>query len=182
MGITEKEMAACVFGVNQFKHNIYGTHFKLISDHKPLKYLMSIKDVTGKLARWSIFLSQFDFELLHREGKSHCNTDFCSRPILLSNSLHDDEHKSQDPFNNGALMYYLEYKKFKRGTARRQINKVTKLAEIYKLENRILSKIKNDKLLIVPKPSERVELIDKYHAARAHFGIESTANRLKERF
>jgi hypothetical protein len=79
-------------------------------------------------------------------------------------------------------MYFLEYRKFKRGTARRQINKITKLAELYKLENGILSKIKNDKLLIVPKPSERVELIDKYHATSAHFGIESTANRLKEKF
>ena len=79
MGISEKEMAACVFGVREFRHYIFGTHFKLITDHNALKYLMSIKDPTGKLARWSIFLSQFDFEISYKKGSTHSNADYLSR-------------------------------------------------------------------------------------------------------
>ena len=46
-----------------------------------MKKLESIRDSTGRLARWSIYLQAYDFEILHRAGKLHCNADALSRPV-----------------------------------------------------------------------------------------------------
>ena len=51
MGISEKEMAAVVYGVREFRHVLIGRHFKIVTDHSALTYLFSIKEPTGKLAR-----------------------------------------------------------------------------------------------------------------------------------
>ena len=38
---TEKESLACIFGVKRFHSYIFGRHFKLITDHKPLITLLN---------------------------------------------------------------------------------------------------------------------------------------------
>ena len=35
---------------------------------------MTIEDVTGRLARWSLFMQQFDFDIKHRPGGMVENT------------------------------------------------------------------------------------------------------------
>jgi len=40
---------------------------------------MNIKDATGRLARWSLLLQQYDFEIVYRPGKEHGNADSLSR-------------------------------------------------------------------------------------------------------
>lgn len=41
---------------------------------------------------------------------------------------------------------------------------------------------KNDKWLIVPRPEERMKLVDKFHAMSAHFGVDSTYNIIREEY
>ena len=40
---------------------------------------MNIKEPTGWLARWSLAIQQYDFEILHRAGRLHDNADALSR-------------------------------------------------------------------------------------------------------
>jgi hypothetical protein len=40
----------------------------LESDHQPLKWILTNTKLTGKLARWALMLSEFDFEVVHRPG------------------------------------------------------------------------------------------------------------------
>ena len=40
---TWKEALACVYEVNYFKYYLMGRKFVLITDHKPLQYLMTMK-------------------------------------------------------------------------------------------------------------------------------------------
>ena len=40
---------------------------------------MTIKDVTGRLARWSLFIQQFDFNIKHRPGITNGNAYGLSR-------------------------------------------------------------------------------------------------------
>jgi len=69
---------ACAIG--KFRPHVHGTKFKVVTDHSALKWLMEIKDATGGLARWSIYLQSYDFEITERKGRAHLNVDPLSRP------------------------------------------------------------------------------------------------------
>ena len=62
---TERECLAVVWAVKHFHCYLYGRQFQVISDHRPLKWLMSVKDPTSRLARWNLKLQAYDFEILH---------------------------------------------------------------------------------------------------------------------
>ena len=51
----------------------------LIIDHNPLTSLCSLKDVGGRLLRWTMYLQQFNFEVQYRAGKENTNADALSR-------------------------------------------------------------------------------------------------------
>ena len=40
---------------------------------------MNVKDATERLAKWSLLLQQYNFEIGHRPGKEHSNADSLSR-------------------------------------------------------------------------------------------------------
>ena len=69
--------------IHTFKKNLQmliSIHFTLITDNHSLCYLMSQKTVLkGQLARWFVFLSQFDFDIQHIDGKKHIDCDMLSR-------------------------------------------------------------------------------------------------------
>ena len=81
--IAEKEALAVLNGIKQFTHYLQGHHFVICTDHAALKWLMSIKEPTGRLARWALTIQQFSFTIKHRSGKTHGNADALSRrPIF----------------------------------------------------------------------------------------------------
>ena len=135
MSISEKEMAACVFRVNEFRPYIFGTKFKIVTDHNALKYLMSIKNPTGKLARWSLYLSQLDFEIVHRKGINHSNADYLSRPTETSYLVISEEQTISNtrlgPYEDEPLLYFLKYLKHRRGASRKQVNRLNKLLKYF---------------------------------------------------
>ena len=75
----EKEALACVEAIKHFQPYLHGQKFILHTDHMALKWLMSIKDPTGRLAQWSSLLQQYDFEIRHRVGRVNTNPDALSR-------------------------------------------------------------------------------------------------------
>lgn len=77
--VTERECLAVVFACDKFRPFIEGTKFTVITDHASLKWLNKMKDPTGRLARWSVKLNQFDFEIIHRKGKFNVVPDALSR-------------------------------------------------------------------------------------------------------
>ena len=76
---TRRELLALVFFIKQFRHYLYGKKFTARTDHKALQWLFSIKDPEGQVARWITQLSEYDFQIIHREGKKHLNADGLSR-------------------------------------------------------------------------------------------------------
>ncbi|XP_048251449.1 uncharacterized protein LOC125379241 [Haliotis rufescens] len=79
--ITLKECLALVTGVKHFHLYLAPNKFQVITDHAALRYLKSIKDPTGKLARWSLMLTQYDYEVIYRPGAKHGNADALSRGV-----------------------------------------------------------------------------------------------------
>ena len=76
---TRKEMTAVIYGLKLFQQYLLGRRFLLRTDHAALTSLMKTPDVVGQQARYLDFISQFDFEIVHRPGTSHGNCDSLSR-------------------------------------------------------------------------------------------------------
>ena len=49
--------------------------FRVVTDHSSLRWLQTLKEPEGCLARWDIQLQACDFEIIHREGNKHQNAD-----------------------------------------------------------------------------------------------------------
>jgi hypothetical protein len=76
------ECLAAVWAVRYFRVNLYGAHFILYTDHRPLEWLMTSQTLTGMHARWALILSEFDFEVKYRKGLVNMNADGLSRSPL----------------------------------------------------------------------------------------------------
>jgi len=66
--VTELECLAFIKGINKFRAYVEGQDFCVITDHASLQWLMRQKDLSGRLARWSIRLQGFSFTIKHRRG------------------------------------------------------------------------------------------------------------------
>jgi len=53
--------------------------FEIWTDHKNLEYFMKAQKLNRRQARWSLYLSRFDFTLKHVAGKSMGRADSLSR-------------------------------------------------------------------------------------------------------
>lgn len=53
----EKELLAVHFAITQFRPYVYGRHFVVKSDHKPLIYLYNLKNPSSRLSRISTWRS-----------------------------------------------------------------------------------------------------------------------------
>lgn len=76
---TEKELLAIVWSVKHFRPYLYGRKFKIITDHKPLTWLMNVKDPGSRLVRWRLLLEEYDYEIVYKQGKLNQNADALSR-------------------------------------------------------------------------------------------------------
>jgi hypothetical protein len=79
--IHDKEMLAIIRALEEWRHYLEGTQhtFDIWTDHKNLEYFMTAKKLNRRQARWSLFLSRFDFKLHHRPGKKSLKPDALSR-------------------------------------------------------------------------------------------------------
>ncbi|CAG5041301.1 unnamed protein product [Parnassius apollo] len=84
---TEKECLAILFAVKTFRPYIYGSKFKIVTDHRPLVWLFNVKDPGSGLIRWRLKLEEYDYEIFYKQGKQNSNADALSRiPIHALNS------------------------------------------------------------------------------------------------
>ena len=78
------ELLAVVTALRKFEHMLQMRRFILRTDSSAMKYLETLKEYRGIFARWQLFLSEFDFEVLHRPGVKHINADILSRRTDVS--------------------------------------------------------------------------------------------------
>ncbi|KAJ3656579.1 hypothetical protein Zmor_015648 [Zophobas morio] len=78
---TELECLAVLFGIEKFRPYLEGVRFTVVTDHFSLLWLYKLQNPSGRLARWSLRLQGYDFEIVHRKGKSNVVPDALSRAI-----------------------------------------------------------------------------------------------------
>lgn len=77
--VIEKELLAIVWAVKHFRPYLFGRKFKLITDHRPLTWLFSVKDPGSRLLRWRLKLEEYQYTIQYKPGKINCNADALSR-------------------------------------------------------------------------------------------------------
>lgn len=82
----EKELLAIVWATKYFRPYLFGRKFKILSDHKPLQWVMNLKEPNSRLTRWRLKLSEYDFKVIYKQGKSNTNADALSR-IEVNNEV-----------------------------------------------------------------------------------------------
>ena len=93
----EKEGLGIVYGIQKFYKYLCGRKFTLVTDHKPLLAIFGSKTnlatyVATRLHHWSLYLSQFQYDIRYRASKDHGNADALSRiPLRAPNQESSDQ-------------------------------------------------------------------------------------------
>jgi len=81
--IHDKEMLAIIRCLEAWRHFLERAkgQFEIWTDHKNLEYFIKAQKLNRRQARWSLYLSRFDFALKHVAGKSMGRADSLSRRV-----------------------------------------------------------------------------------------------------
>ena len=97
----QKEALAIIFALKKFYQYLFGRSFILVTDHKPLLALLHPSKPTpalaaNRLARWALFLGQFQYTIEYRRTKDHQNADALSRLPSGEDPIFDEEEGTED--------------------------------------------------------------------------------------
>lgn len=168
--VTELECAAVLFGIEKYRCYFEGTRFKVITDHFSLKWLYKLENPSGRLSRWSLRLQGYDFEVIHRKGKSHVVPDALSRAISYVEITEVDQNGWYSKLKQSITSHPDKYPKFK-------VNN----GKIYKFVNFGHPTLyeEDDWKLVVPKTLRKTVLQECHEEPCAgHLGIFKTQKRV----
>ncbi|KAH0820498.1 hypothetical protein GEV33_002293 [Tenebrio molitor] len=160
----ELETLAIVNALKHFRVYLIGIPFKIVTDCNAIKATVHKRDLIPRVARWWIYLQDFDFEVEYRKGKHVAHVDYLSRnpPNTV---LADRETKSIIA----------------------KINAGDPVVSDFEVKHSILyRKLRMDDgsftfRYFVPKGS-RLGLLRLYHDEQCHVGGEKTLHKVREQF
>ena len=102
--IYDKKLLAIIHAIKSFRHYLkeYPISFKIWTNHNNLAYFHTKQKLSCHQAWWSLFLSQFNFTIIHKLGTMN-KADALSR---------QPDHEEEMPFEGGKLCILLDSKFF----------------------------------------------------------------------
>lgn len=192
---SEKECLAIVWATSKFRPYLYGRPFKVVTDHHALCWLANLKDPSGRLARWSLRLQEFDVKVVYTSGRKHSDADCLSRAPVGAPRNDDDDDAFLGPISSSTfaqqqrsdptlqqLIKYIEGKAsmppapFKRGLSSFFMNNGMVVKKNF-APNKVAY------LLVVPS-SLREEILQALHdePTAGHLGFTRTLRRIQDRY
>ena len=86
----EKEMLAIIWATKHFRPYLFGRKFKIVTDHRPLTWLMNFKEPNIKLVRWKLQLLEYDYDISYKKGSENVVADALSRITPEINTSEQD--------------------------------------------------------------------------------------------
>ena len=80
----DREALGIVYAVKRLHKYLYGRHFTIVTDHKPLEYIFKPAGVksahaNGRVIRWAVFLSGYEFTIVGKRTHEIPVADWLSR-------------------------------------------------------------------------------------------------------
>lgn len=173
----ELETLAVVKALQYFRHYLVGKHFKVVTDCNALKMTQRKKDLLPRVARWWMYLQDFDFTLEYRKGVLMPHADFFSR----------------NPVNFCAARKPRNWAQVAQSADEETISLIEKLNQGQLDDSRYVKKNdllyykytvigEDDRLLCyVPKPY-RLSILRVFHDEHEHIGVEKTLDLILKHF
>lgn len=197
--VSELEALGIIWSLQYLRHLVYGRKTRIVSDHHTLCFLQTARNLTGRLARWAVKLSEYDHEIVYRSGKNHKDADCLSRYPVLDATPQDEESALDIPtflMEADELIQHQQADNSIRLLTIALTNPldpqitigIAKRAKNFSLDDGVLYKknatgIGKDKLLVMPREMI-AEILYSHHAEPlfGHLGITKTLEKIKSRY
>lgn len=95
--VHDKELLSIIRGLEEWRHILEGAkhQVEILNDHRNLTYFTKAQRLNRRQARWSLYLSRFNFTLIHRPGKKSGKPDALSRRA---------DHETGDDDNSDCIL------------------------------------------------------------------------------
>ncbi|KAJ8248044.1 hypothetical protein GJAV_G00237580 [Gymnothorax javanicus] len=113
----DKEGLAVMFGIQRYHKYLYGRKFVICTDHKPLLSLFNEMKAVPQIAspciqRWALTLRAYEYEIIYKPGKHHCNADALSRLPLAHQPAKKEREERVPMMENVTLVSAAEMRKW----------------------------------------------------------------------
>lgn len=192
---TTLELLGLCFGIQYFREYLWGRRFTVFCDNISLQYYNDLKIPSARIARLTLKLLDFDFEIIYKKGKENKVADSLSRNAINNikstitlndnidtvNNLHDIEtQQKNDQFCNNMI------KALKNEEVPTNIKRKSRL---FTLKNEILyykkyTPPKNYNLILVIPKTLINEILKSYHDSPTggHTGISRTIHKIQNKY
>jgi len=167
---SELECLAVIEAVRHFEVYL-NLPFKVVTDHSALQWLLTLKKPKGRLYRWSVELSTFNFTIEHRPGTSQAHVDALSRAPLAYHLTFDENDQPQvRNLASNSTVYHLTFEELQ------EAQKSANLSCIRKPVDRrgiITIQQRGSQKAYVPETLRRT-LLHRMHDEYGHPGLSKT--------
>lgn len=166
------ELLAIKKAIDYWHYYLYGTEFVVITDHKPLECMKIKCKPDTKIGQMIMYLDQYNFKILYKEGKLNIEADELSRlPVL-------DYYDGETNLKHANLIELEDIKLLQKNLNTKYLQQHNSFKQI----DGIWFKIKNDKKKVVVDLNTGRDLIARIHYRFGHLGKSKLINLLSKRY
>lgn len=187
----EQELYAILCAIKHFRHYLLNTHFRVRTDNRACTYILTTSELSPRLARWALQLSDYDFTVEHTPGKHNLVADALSRAEQVAavetkdtKIENDMKHAQSRDYYLGPILLYLEKNKFPVDISKSNARMVKKDSENFQIVNGVLYRKNGAKLLLAIPSSQRKALLFANHESlmSLHPGVTKTMLKMKDKY
>ena len=183
---THQELYALVASLAHFREYLIGVHFQVVTDNSACTYILTKPNLAPKLTRWALAIQEYDFDIVHIEGKSNVVADALSRarpePIVV-NAL---EAKLENPTDLAklqmedehirVLIQYIRSGVIPEDMSRTQRTRLENESVKFKVQEGVLYRLATPYAIVVIPANLRLFIMREHHSTplAMHMGIRRT--------
>ena len=166
--------------------------------------------LTGKLARWSLLLQEYDFTVEHRAGIASTNADCLSHyplpsaadaplldwtkgEVLAPTTLLAQmagattptgvSEEERDIWHDAKVLHFIQTHKYHNGLSAKMRDGIYRRAKSYRwMGDGVMKVLLGGAIVVVPRPADRHGIVINTHQGMGHFGVQRVLDRLQKNY